>query len=136
WLATARPDGRPHVTPLIAVWLDGALYFSTGEGERKAQNLARNAHCAITTGCNTLNEGLDLVVEGDAGRVSDEATLRRVAERYAAKYGWHYTVRDGGLQGDGAHVAPAHAVPPTTALGYGTGEPFSQATWRLCSQLR
>ena len=30
WLTTVRPDGRPHVTPLFAVWLDGALYFCTG----------------------------------------------------------------------------------------------------------
>src|SRR4051812_24993810 len=40
WLATVRPDGRPHLTPLIAVWLDGRLYFSTGDEERKAKNLA------------------------------------------------------------------------------------------------
>ena len=44
WISTVRPDGRPHVTPLIAVWLDGALYFSTGEEERKARNLAANPH--------------------------------------------------------------------------------------------
>ncbi|HEY8115495.1 MAG TPA: pyridoxamine 5'-phosphate oxidase family protein, partial [Actinomycetota bacterium] len=30
WLSTVRADGRPHVTPLVAVWLDGALYFCTG----------------------------------------------------------------------------------------------------------
>ena len=111
WLATVRPDGRPHVTPLIAVWLDGALYFSTG--------------------CNTLHEGLDLVVEGDAERVGDEATLRRVAERYAAKYGWHYTVRDGALHGDGGNIALVYAVPPTRAFGFGKGEPFSQTRWRF-----
>jgi nitroimidazol reductase NimA-like FMN-containing flavoprotein (pyridoxamine 5'-phosphate oxidase superfamily) len=29
WLSTVRPDGRPHVTPLLGVWLDGALYFCT-----------------------------------------------------------------------------------------------------------
>src|SRR2546421_10189817 len=65
WLVTVRPDGRPHVTPLVSVWLDGALYFCTGAQERKARNLAHNPHCSITTGCNTF-EGLDLVVEGDA----------------------------------------------------------------------
>ena len=41
WIATVRPDGRPHVTPLISVWLDGAAYFCTGPQERKARNLAR-----------------------------------------------------------------------------------------------
>ena len=24
WLTTVRADGRPHVTPLVAVWLDEA----------------------------------------------------------------------------------------------------------------
>ena len=61
WRSTMRPDGRPHVTPLVAVWLDGALYFCTGPHERKARNLGQNPHCVLTTGCNTLKEGLDVV---------------------------------------------------------------------------
>ena len=44
WLSTVRPDGRPHVTPLLGIWLNGALYFCTGPGERKAKNLAHNPH--------------------------------------------------------------------------------------------
>src|SRR5438067_6510946 len=80
WLSTVRPDGRPHVTPLIAVWLDDALYFCTGPSERKAKNLARNPHCILTTGSNALDEGLDLVVEGDAVQVSDDGNLRRIAD--------------------------------------------------------
>jgi nitroimidazol reductase NimA-like FMN-containing flavoprotein (pyridoxamine 5'-phosphate oxidase superfamily) len=75
WLSTVRPDGRPHVTPLLSVWQDGALYFCTGPSERKARNLTQNPHCILTTGCNALAEGLDLVVEGAAARVSDDATV-------------------------------------------------------------
>jgi Pyridoxamine 5'-phosphate oxidase len=130
WLATVRPDGRPHVTPLIAVWLDGALYFHTGPSERKAKNLAGNAHCAITTGCNTLAEGLDLVVEGDAVQVSDETRLERVAEAIASKYGWQVTVRDGALHGEGGE-ALVYEVRPTTVFGFGKGDPFSQTRWRF-----
>jgi len=85
WLSTVRPDGRPHVTPPLAVWLDSALYFCTGEGERKAKNLVANTRCVLTTGCNTLNtEGLDLVVEGEAVRVVDGARLLRIADAYEA----------------------------------------------------
>jgi nitroimidazol reductase NimA-like FMN-containing flavoprotein (pyridoxamine 5'-phosphate oxidase superfamily) len=58
WLSTVRPDGRPHVTTLLAVWLDGALYFCTGPGERKARNLAQNPHCILMTGRNDLAEGV------------------------------------------------------------------------------
>jgi hypothetical protein len=132
WLATVRPDGRPHVTPLISVWLDGALYFCTGDDERKAKNLAGNAHCVITTGCNAFDEGLDLVVEGDAVRVvSDEARLRRVADQYASKYGWQFAVRDGAFHGDAGNVASVYEVRPTTAFGFGKGEPYSQTRWRF-----
>ena len=36
WITTVRADGRPHVTPLVAVWLDGAIHFTTGAAEQKA----------------------------------------------------------------------------------------------------
>src|SRR3712207_3808253 len=96
WLSTVRPDGSPHVTPLLAVWLDGAMYFCTGPEERKARNLAGNPSCVLTTGCNALGEGLDLVVEGEARRLTDDAGLRRVAEAYLSKYGedWRFAARE------------------------------------------
>ena len=134
WLSTVRPDGRPHVTPLLSVWLEGALYFCTGSGERKAKNLAGNAHCILTTGCNALNEeGLDLVVEGDAVRIRDEAKLQRVAAAYETKYGsdWHFEVRDGAFNGQDGNVAVVYEVTPTTAFGFGKGKLFSQTRWRF-----
>jgi nitroimidazol reductase NimA-like FMN-containing flavoprotein (pyridoxamine 5'-phosphate oxidase superfamily) len=134
WLTTVRPDGHPHVTPLLALWLDGALYFSTGADERKAKNITHNPHCILTTGRNSLNEeGLDLVVEGDALRVADDALLRRVADRYETKYGpaWRYDVRDGTIVGQSDNVALVFAVAPTTAFGFGKGAVFSQTRWQF-----
>jgi general stress protein 26 len=95
WLSTVRPDGRPHVTPLLGVWLDGAVYFCTGPAERKAKNLAQNPNCVLTTGCNGLDDGLDLVVEGAAAMVSEGAELRSVADTFESKYGRHFTAPDG-----------------------------------------
>lgn len=129
WLSTVRPDGRPHVTPLLAVWLEGAVYFCTGPGERKAKNLTHNPHCVVTTGCNVL-EGIDVVVEGKAVQMSDQAQLQRLADIYASKYGWHYTVRDGAFHGEGG-LALVYAVAPTTAFGFGKGETSSQTRWRF-----
>jgi uncharacterized pyridoxamine 5'-phosphate oxidase family protein len=136
WVSTVRPDGRPHVTPLISVWLDGALYFCTGPDERKAKNLAQNPHCILTTGCNGLGEGLDVVVEGDAVRVTDDAKLRSIADAYVSKYGsdWRFGVGDGAFIHEGAHegsVALVYEVAPTTAFGFGKGEEFSQTRWRF-----
>jgi len=54
WLSTVRPDSRPHTTPIAAVWLDEAVYFTTGPSERKAKNLAHNQHVVVTTGTDAL----------------------------------------------------------------------------------
>ena len=57
WITTVRPDGRLHVTPLVAVWLGGALCFCTGDTEQKAVNLAASPHVILTTGCNRGTAG-------------------------------------------------------------------------------
>jgi len=131
WLSTVRPDGRPHVTPLITVLLDDALYFCTGPAERKAKNLEYNRHCVLTTGCNALDDGLDLVVEGDAVTVRDDDKLRRLAEAFEGKYGsdWHFDVRDGSFHGAGG-VALVFEVVPTTTFAFGKGS-YSQTRLRF-----
>ncbi len=95
WLSTVRRDGRPHVTPLVGVWHDGAMHFSTGLDEQKARNLEGNAQVALTTGTNTWAEGLDVVIEGTAARVRGRA-LQAIADAFEAKYGevWHFDVGD------------------------------------------
>lgn len=131
WLSTVRPDGRPHVTPLISVWIDGASYFCTGPDERKAKNLAENPHCILTTGCNLLNEGLDVVIEGEAERVSDDGELQRIADAYESKYGseWHFDVDDGMFRHESGN-AIVFKVAPTKILGFGKGE-YSQTRWQF-----
>jgi len=132
WLTTIRPEGRPHVTPLLGVWLDSALYFCTGPNERKAKNLAQNAHCVLTTGCNTL-DGLDVVVEGDAAKVSEPAELASVADTYESKYGRHFTEPEGTWFGLGDAIrrgeALVYRVAPSTVFGFGKGTPYSQTRW-------
>jgi hypothetical protein len=119
------------VTPLIAVWDDDALYFCTGPQERKARNLAANSQCVVTTGRDSLDEGLDVVVEGEAVAVTDELLLRRLAAAYEAKYGggWHFDVADGAFLGDGGR-ALVFRVAPVTAFGFGRGA-YSQTRWRF-----
>ena len=51
FVATARPDGRPHVMPVWGLWLDDAFYFSTGASSRKARNLAANPRCVGMSLC-------------------------------------------------------------------------------------
>jgi nitroimidazol reductase NimA-like FMN-containing flavoprotein (pyridoxamine 5'-phosphate oxidase superfamily) len=129
WIVTVRAGGRPHVTPLIAVWHEGAAYFCTGAEEQKARNLEANPNCALLTGCNSLHEGLDVVIEGTAQRVGDDGKLRRIAAAYEEKYGaeWHFDVRDGAFQHDSGSALVFEVVPPKV-LGFGKGD-YSQTRW-------
>ena len=70
WLSTVRSDGRPHVAPLPAMWLNGKLHFCTGAHEQKAKNIEANAHCAITTGTNSYRV---LVTDPWVGSCGDAA---------------------------------------------------------------
>ena len=83
WLATTRPDGRPHVMPVWCLWDDGALWFSSSVGSRKVRNLRADPRCAVTT-----DEAMQpVVVEGRATFVTEPDRLRRVIELENAKYG-------------------------------------------------
>ncbi|WP_328678579.1 pyridoxamine 5'-phosphate oxidase family protein [Streptomyces sp. NBC_00322] len=131
WLSTVRPEGRPHVTPLIGVWHDGGLHFCTGADERKAKNLRDNREVVLTTGANALGEGYDVVVEGAAARVTDETRLRALADAYIEKYGsdWTFEVRDGAFVHQ-AGTALVFRVEPRTAFGFAKS-PYSQTRWQF-----
>jgi hypothetical protein len=134
WVSTVRPDGRPHGTPLIAVWHREALWFSTGSAERKARNLASNPSCVLTTGRSEFG-GLDVVLEGVAEQVSDEGELELVAAAFAAKYGtrtWDFVVRDGAFSHRRAGGrALVFRVRPQRGWGFDKGAISSQTTWRF-----
>jgi hypothetical protein len=132
WLSTTRADGRPHATPLIAVWLDGVLHFTTGAGEQKARNLAGNPNVILTTGSNTLHAGVDVVLEGSVRQVTDDALLRRLADAWEAKYGseWHFDVHDGEFHHE-AGSALVFAVPPSKAFSYGRDGTYSATRYRF-----
>jgi hypothetical protein len=133
WISTARPDGRPHVTPLAAVWQDDALYFCTGPTERKARNLEHNRSVILTTGGNRIGEVTDLVIEGEAERVTDEPTPQRLADAYLAKYGdiFGFTVSDGAFHSDDGGTALVFEVASRKGFAFGKGDAFSQTRWRF-----
>jgi nitroimidazol reductase NimA-like FMN-containing flavoprotein (pyridoxamine 5'-phosphate oxidase superfamily) len=112
WISTVRADGRPHVTPLVAVWFDGAMHFITGPTEQKTVNLSANPHVILTTGCNGWQAGLDVVVEGDAIQVTDDTRLERLAEVWATKWDgrWKFLVRDGHYYDHDDHAEVPNAI--------------------------
>lgn len=82
WLSTVNDDGSPHVTPVGALWLDGAFWFQTGS-TRKARNVARDPRCSLAASIRDA----DVVVEGDAERATDPGDVARLAKAWADQ-GW------------------------------------------------
>jgi pyridoxine/pyridoxamine 5'-phosphate oxidase len=105
FLATTRPDGRPHLAGVGALWDEGKVYVVSGPGTRKSRNLAENPTCSVSM---SLSE-MDLVIEGRAERVIDDATLRRLAKRYAGA-GWPARVENQAFTYD--YSAPSAGPPP------------------------
>jgi hypothetical protein len=131
WLATTRPDGRPHVVPVLPIWVDGALYFVANAMSRKARNLAHDPRCVVTV----ERAPHQVVIEGIAVKVGDAATLGRVADAYGA-IGWPVEVRDGALHGEGAPTAgpspyAVFELTPTKAFGFGTDDTVVATRWRF-----
>jgi hypothetical protein len=129
WISTVRRSGRPHVTPIPAVWYEGALYFCTGPTEQKAVNLAANPECVLTTGSDRWNSGLDVVVEGRARRVTDDALLHDLAAAWATKFAgeWIFDVVDGAFHHD-AGDAHVFEVRPRKVVSFAKGD-FAQTSF-------
>jgi len=82
WIASTRPDGRPHVMPVWGIWTEGALYFGTDPASVKGRNLAANP--AIAAHLESGDEAV--VLEGIAEVVTERGLLARLYQRYAEKY--------------------------------------------------
>jgi hypothetical protein len=132
WLATTDPDGRAHVAGVGGLWVSEKLYFTSGSRARKSRNLAADARCALSVALADL----DLVIEGTASKVTDEATVADLAERYVAQ-GWparaEGTVITAEYSAPSAGPAPweLYAITPETVYGVATVEPYGATRWRF-----
>jgi len=130
FVATVRPDGRPHSAGVGATWVDGDLYFTSGPGTLKSRNLAANPACSVSVRLRDI----DLVLEGEAHRVTDASTLERVAAAYHTG-GWPASVEGDALtapySAPSAGPAPWHLYRLTlhSAVGVATAEPYGATRW-------
>ncbi|MFZ0636038.1 MAG: pyridoxamine 5'-phosphate oxidase family protein [Candidatus Acidiferrales bacterium] len=82
WIATTRPDGRPHVMPVWGVWLNGAVYFGTDRTSVKARNLQANPAAVVH-----LESGDECVIlEGAAREITDAAEIAGIDAAFLPKY--------------------------------------------------
>jgi hypothetical protein len=132
FLGTVRPDGRPHAAGIGAAWYDGDLYFQCGPATRKARNIAANPACTMSGSL----PGMDLVFEGEAGRVTDTPTLEALAALYR-EGGW--PVQVDGDAFTAPYSAPSAGPPPWhlfrltahTVFGVAGAEPHGATRWRF-----
>ena len=134
WLATIDPDGRPHVTGIGAIWLDGAFWFETGRSTRKGKNLARDPRCSLSVAAHDF----DLVVDGEAHVVTDPAAVAKLASLWAAE-GWPARVDETGQALTADFSAPSAGPPPwfvyrltaAVATALLTVDPGGATRWRF-----
>ncbi len=130
FLGTVRPDGRPHSAGIGAIWLEEDLYFTSGLDTVKARNLAANPACTVSVRL----PGLDLVLSGEASRVSEAARLERAAALYRTG-GWPAEVAGEAFtapfSAPSAGPAPWHLfrVDCRSAVGVATDEPYGATRW-------
>jgi hypothetical protein len=132
WLATVRPDGRPHATAFGGLWVDDRVYLVSGPGTRKSRNLAVNPACVVTVSLDDI----DIVIEGSARRVTEPATLEKLAGLYRGQ-GWPAEVDRDAFTAP--YSAPSAGPPPwflyeivpVTVFGVSTTEPGGAMRWRF-----
>jgi len=107
WLATVNEDGRPHVTAVGALWLDGAFWFQTGSATRKGRNVTRDPRCSIAV--SILDA--DVVIEGEASRVTEASEVARIAKAWADG-GWPVEPDESGSGITAPFNAPSLGPPP------------------------
>jgi hypothetical protein len=95
------------VTAVGALWLDGTFWFQTGAGTRKGRNVARDPRCSIAVSIRDA----DVVIEGDAARVTEPGALARVAKAWADN-GWPAEPDDSGPGITAPFNAPSLGPPP------------------------
>ena len=130
WFATVWPDGRPHSSPIWAVWLDGALYFDGSPETRRMKNIAANP--AVSVHLESGNEVV--IIDGTAGEVSappDTALAERLSAAYTAKYKPH----DYAPKPDQWDEGGLYRMEPQVGLGwtFREGEEFGKTytRWRF-----
>ena len=82
WIASTRPDGRPHVIPRDGMWLDGRLYYGGSPETVHHRNITHNPNIVVHIGDGQeaiIAEGeveIEKPTEEMAARLSDESLAK------------------------------------------------------------
>jgi hypothetical protein len=80
WLATVRPDGRPHVVPRWGVWVDGQFWYDGAPTTVHVRNLQANPACSLH-----LESGTEVVIVEGTSRAA-RAPARTLGAQISAAF--------------------------------------------------
>jgi len=89
WLATTRPDGRPHLIPLWFVWRRGRLYLCVESRSIKARNIGVEPRVSLA-----LQDGSKPVICEGLARALTEPWPPEVTRAFHKKYDWGIDPKD------------------------------------------
>ncbi|HMO56958.1 MAG TPA: pyridoxamine 5'-phosphate oxidase family protein [Roseiflexaceae bacterium] len=127
WIASVRPNGRPHVSPVWGIWLDEQFYFDGSPETRRMRNIAVNP--AIAVHLDSRNDGAEVVMlEGHAHLV--EQPPRLLTERIAAAYTTKYIAEKYAPSPDTWDQGGLYVVAPTVVIAW-TNFQKNPTRWRF-----
>jgi pyridoxamine 5'-phosphate oxidase-like protein len=124
WLVTLRPDGRPHSTPVVPVWVENSMHFATGATEQKGKNLLEDDRVLLQVGGLDWEGGLDVVVEGRASLTTGPALLARLAAAWRRRWdgSWAFEVHGDRLRHPQGFEVLTYSVRPDRVLAFAQGK--------------
>lgn len=83
WVATVRPDGRPHLTPVWFIYYSNKIYISIDPKSIKYQNLRNNPNIALA-----LEDGVHPLISEGQARIMDKPYAQDILAFFQHKYDW------------------------------------------------
>ena len=86
WIASVRPDGRPHLAPVWFVWYAGKIYIGTDAKSVKFHNIHRNRRVALA-----LEDGTHPLICEATAQLAALPLAEGLKAAFQQKYDWDIT---------------------------------------------
>jgi PPOX class probable F420-dependent enzyme len=90
WLATVRPNGKPHLIPIWFVWHNARFYICTQGDSVKIKNIQANPRVSVS-----LEDGNKPAVAEGTAVLSKRPYPDDIAALFQQKYNWDINAESG-----------------------------------------
>lgn len=84
WLASVRPDGRPHLIPVWFLWEGETILLFSKPENQKIRNLRQNP--AVSVSLDDTKQGDEVTILEGVAAMIDDAEVTTALPAYASKY--------------------------------------------------